>query len=266
MNLPPSPLPQFHRRGADFLSSIRALPLAASIGVHDPVAALFGPDNAALDVDVSFAKLLLARYKYFSTFFDQCCERFEQILLLGTGFDMRSISSTHANQFRPLIIEIDRPEMFRQKEEILAQLKVAIPPHVRYLAADLSAEDLLLRLVEAGFDPSLPTAILAEGVIYFLPEPVSSRLFSPDFLGLPRSSVLLVDVWSNALVDRRNRGKAPPGFQRSPLPERTGEWSAHLHSAGFAAVDVQSMSDVMMSIWKERLDPFPGWMIVEQRW
>lgn len=252
-------------RGADLLSSIRALPLAASIGVDDPLASLFGSAEIALRADETFTKFMLARYRYFSLFFEWSCARFSQILLVGSGFDTRSLSSAACALFKPLVVEIDRDEVFARKRAVLAQQGVPIPDHVKYLAADLGGEDLVPVLKGAGFDPSLPAAVLAEGVLYFLPERITRRFLSPGFFDLAAGSVLLADLWADALVELRNGMIQHRPFHRSSLPKNIARWPAHLRAAGFADAAMNPLRDIAGAVWNENFDAVRGWEIVELR-
>lgn len=252
-------------RGADLLSSIRALPLAASIGVDDPLASLFGSAEIALRADETFTRFMLARYRYFSLFFEWACARFFQILLVGSGFDTRSLSSAACALFKPLVVEIDRDEVFARKRDVLARQGVPIPGHVKYLAADLGAGDLLPVLKGAGFDPSLPTAVLAEGVLYFLPERITRRFLSPGFFDLAPGSVLLADLWSDGFVDIRNGMIQHRPFHRSSLPRKIADWPAHLRAAGFVEATREPLCNIAGAVWNENFDTVRGWEIVELR-
>lgn len=83
---------------------------------------------------------------------------FAQVVIIGAGYDMRSVRIGGARWF-----EVDRPAMVRSKRRLLP------PDAVVRLAADVRVDPLLQRLTEAGLDPALPTCFVIEGLVHYLP-------------------------------------------------------------------------------------------------
>ncbi|MFI1797431.1 SAM-dependent methyltransferase [Streptomyces sp. NPDC020379] len=103
-------------------------------------------------------------------FFDDCLLRGaergrRQVVLLAAGLDTRAFrlpwpAGTH-------LFELDLPALLAFKEEVLSREGAVASCRRTVLAADLR-EDWTPALRAAGFDPSAPTAWLAEGLLPYL--------------------------------------------------------------------------------------------------
>ena len=91
-----------------------------------------------------------------------------QLVILGAGFDTRCYRLRH----RPSrCFEVDAPTTQAEKREALRDSCID-SSHVTFVAVDFANEDWIASLLGAGFDPSLPTLFLWEGVTYYLPDDV----------------------------------------------------------------------------------------------
>lgn len=96
-----------------------------------------------------------------------------QIVLLGAGLDTRAFRLGWPPG--QVIHEIDRDGVLTFKRQVLDGL-AAIPAATRRpIAVDLRG-DWAQSLVSAGFDPTVPTAWLAEGLLLYLPPAAERRL------------------------------------------------------------------------------------------
>jgi len=92
-----------------------------------------------------------------------------QYIILGAGLDSRGYRfSERLAGIR--IFEVDHPASQSVKKQRVEKHFGALPPHVSYVPVDFTVDDLLACLVEAGYDPGLPTIITLEGVVMYLPE------------------------------------------------------------------------------------------------
>jgi methyltransferase (TIGR00027 family) len=89
-----------------------------------------------------------------------------QIVILGSGFDCRAyrLLADHL----PTVYEMDHPIMLASKLARLRQAIVEIPRNVHLVEIDFNRESLSERLAQAGFDSSLPTLLVWEGVTNYL--------------------------------------------------------------------------------------------------
>ncbi|MEE4598380.1 SAM-dependent methyltransferase [Streptomyces sp. DSM 41524] len=94
-----------------------------------------------------------------------------QIVVAPSGMDSRAYRLRWPGHIR--YFEIDRPAVLEFKADRLQ----GVAPQVNHstVAADLTADDWAARLIGAGYDPSLPSAWLLEGLLYYIPEPDAHR-------------------------------------------------------------------------------------------
>ena len=92
----------------------------------------------------------------------------EQVVILGAGFDSRSLRFSDALR-AARVFEVDMPEVLALRTEHLlggrptASSAIAVP-------IDFEREDLGDVLRERGYAPEAQTLFLWEGVTYYLPE------------------------------------------------------------------------------------------------
>jgi methyltransferase (TIGR00027 family) len=117
-----------------------------------------------------------SRTKWFDEYFIAAgANGIDQAVILAAGLDARAwrlpwLADT-------VVYEIDQPKVLEFKAEVLARHE-AQPSVSRYvaIAADLR-QDWPKALLAAGFDPAVPTAWAAEGLLPYLPSDAQDLLF-----------------------------------------------------------------------------------------
>ena len=115
------------------------------------------------------------RTHFFDAFFaDATAADIRQIVILASGLDSRAYrldwpTGTH-------VYEIDQPLVLDYKAKTLAEHDVQPVAERHEVPVDLR-QDWPAALKEQGFDPSQPTAWLAEGLLMYLPADAQDRLF-----------------------------------------------------------------------------------------
>ncbi|WP_240139473.1 SAM-dependent methyltransferase [Streptomyces sp. MUM 178J] len=113
-----------------------------------------------------------------------------QIVSAASGMDARAYRLHWPPGLR--YFEIDRAAVLAYKRDRLAD---AVPrAEHRAVAADLTSPDWEARLVDAGYDPALPSAWLLEGMLYYLPEEAVCRLLDRIRRITAPGSVLAADL------------------------------------------------------------------------
>ncbi|UOZ05251.1 SAM-dependent methyltransferase [Amycolatopsis sp. WQ 127309] len=108
-----------------------------------------------------------------------------QVVLLGAGLDSRAFRLAWPAGCP--VFELDRPDVLAFKQEVLDDLGATASAARKSVAVDL-CEDWVRPLREAGFDPRVPTAWLAEGLLLYLPADAERRLITTvDRLAAPGS-------------------------------------------------------------------------------
>jgi len=116
------------------------------------------------------------RTKFFDTYFlDATAAGIRQVVILASGLDSRAYRLDWPAG--TTVYEIDQPAVLAYKSGTLAEHGVTPSAERREVAVDLR-NDWPAALRAAGFDPTAPTAWLAEGLLMYLPAEAQDRLFS----------------------------------------------------------------------------------------
>ena len=104
-----------------------------------------------------------------------CAAGVRQVVLLASGLDSRAFRLTWPTGVR--LFELDLPDLFQFKENALATDDPAAGCDRIPVPADLRG-DWATPLTAAGFDPAMPTAWLAEGLLLYLTMADNDRLLA----------------------------------------------------------------------------------------
>lgn len=150
--------------------------------------------------------------------------------------------------------ELDLPATQQDKRDRLARLGVACP-HVTYVAADFTRDDVAGQLAAAGHDRATASFFMCEGVTPYLEHPVVTRLLSALRTAAADGSRFALDVrvrdTDEGLADRARRaaldtaltamGEPPqPGYgpdELEPLLAETGWQLVATYARRFLVAD-----------------------------
>ncbi|WP_133759595.1 class I SAM-dependent methyltransferase [Mycobacterium sp. PDNC021] len=156
-----------------------AAPLVRAVGVEFFTKLVDGTvDFSALDETGSgmarFANSMAARTRFFDDFFhDAGRAGIRQAVIFASGLDSRAYRL--AWPAGTVVYELDQPEVLAFKAQALTDLNAAPTTDRRAVAIDLR-DDWPAALQAAGFDPTKPTAWIAEGLFGYLPPEAQDRL------------------------------------------------------------------------------------------
>jgi methyltransferase (TIGR00027 family) len=141
------------------------------------------------------------RTHYFDAFFaDAAASGIRQVVILASGLDSRAYRLEWPAG--TTVFEIDQPKVLEYKAATLANHGVQ-PSAIRHEVPIDLRYDWPAALADAGFDASVPTAWLAEGLLMYLPADAQDRLFAQiTQLSAPGSRVAAETVGVQA-EDRR---------------------------------------------------------------
>jgi methyltransferase (TIGR00027 family) len=126
-----------------------------------------------------------------------------QIVLAPAGMDSRAYRTDWPARVR--WFEVDRPAVLAYKQERLA----AVPARTdhRKVAVDLTSPDWEQDLQDAGYDPSVPSTWLLEGLLYYIPEADTHRILQRvAAISAPGSRIAADIVNADALTLTHMRG------------------------------------------------------------
>jgi methyltransferase (TIGR00027 family) len=202
-----------------------AEPLVRAVGV-DFLTRWANGELAGVDLDVEgsgfglahMPAAMAARTRYFDQFFaDAAAAGIRQAVILASGLDARSYRLSWPADM--VVFEIDQPEVIEFKQTTLAGLGAEPTVDVRAVAIDLR-NDWPTALKAAGFDPSKPSAWIAEGLMGYLPPEAQDRLLDAvTELGAPGTRIATEAVPNNPQVDLE--------AARAKMREATEKWREH---------------------------------------
>ncbi|MGV0811124.1 class I SAM-dependent methyltransferase [Mycolicibacterium boenickei] len=124
----------------------------------------------------SFVNFQGARTKYFDAYFTRAIDAgVQQVVMLAAGLDSRAYRLPWADG--TVVYELDQPRVLEFKRDTMERLGVTPTAERREVAVDLR-EDWPQALRANGFDPSRPSAWIAEGLLIYLPASAQERLFA----------------------------------------------------------------------------------------
>jgi methyltransferase (TIGR00027 family) len=120
-----------------------------------------------------------------------------QLVVLGAGYDTRCYDLPEGLDIK--CFEVDMAATLNAKKKALEHSGVA-HNHVTFVETDFNQETWMDALLAAGFNPSLTTYILWEGVTMYLVEEAIRDTFS-QVASLPKGSVIGADFFSKGIID-----------------------------------------------------------------
>lgn len=139
------------------------------------VAKLANADAEAAAIFDHMGSYQAVRTHFFDEFFaNAAAAGIRQIVILASGLDSRAYRVQWPAG--TVVYEIDQPKVLEYKSARLSEHGVAPSALRREVPIDLRL-DWPNALREAGFDTSVPTAWLAEGLLMYLPADAQDRLF-----------------------------------------------------------------------------------------
>jgi methyltransferase (TIGR00027 family) len=142
---------------------------------------------------------LVARERYIDdvlqNFLD---EGLHQMVILGAGYDSRAYRFDFPEGVK--IFEVDHPDTQADKLEKVRSIFGKIPEHVTYVSVDFNTQHLSERLLSSGYDPSLLTLFIWQGVtMYLTPEGVDATLAFVTKNSTPGSAIVFDYVYQAVL-------------------------------------------------------------------
>jgi len=92
-----------------------------------------------------------------------------QVVILGAGLDSRAYRAPDSVR-RTRVFEVDFPPTQEYKKKRVLEIMGSLPGHVTYVPIDFTKEDLGTVLGKAGYDRTLKTIFVWEGVTFYIPE------------------------------------------------------------------------------------------------
>lgn len=135
-----------------------------------------GPQRLRSEWGGHFVSFQGARTRYFDDYFaDAVAAGIRQTVILAAGLDSRAYRLDWGDG--AVVYELDQPQVLDFKRQALAEAGARPRADRREVAVDLR-DDWPRALEDAGFDPSRPSAWIAEGLLIYLPASAQQQLFT----------------------------------------------------------------------------------------
>jgi len=142
-----------------------------------------------------------ARVRYFDDFVKNSIdEGLEQLVIMGAGYDTRAYR-IEGLKGKVKVFEVDHPNTQSVKIEKVKEIFGSLPEHVMYVPVDFESENLGERLLEKGYDRSLKTLFLMEGLIMYIPPEAVDETLSFTAKNSGIGSAILFDYYPESVVD-----------------------------------------------------------------
>jgi methyltransferase (TIGR00027 family) len=151
------------------------------------------PDNKLMsEFGRHFVNYQAARTKYFDDYFYAAADAgVRQVVIPAAGLDSRAYRLAWPDG--TVVFELDQPQVLDFKRDVLTRRGEAPTAERREIAVDLRG-DWPQALRQSGFDPSVPSAWVVEGLLVYLPAAAQGELFTGIHdLTVPGSHVAVDD-------------------------------------------------------------------------
>jgi methyltransferase (TIGR00027 family) len=249
-------------------------PLVGKLGIVRSYDRLFAtPGGRALaqlarEIDPAHEQCNLVCYRWLGERMEEAAGRVPQMLILGAGYDTRSLTLPALTRGACMIFEVDAPQRLAVKRAVLSRNGIELPPHVRFVPTDVASQHLLATLKEAGYDPRKPVAVFMGGVFFYLTLEAAVAVIDPRGLELRSGSTRAFDYWSDKRLDSLNRQIASrigrKLFGASPLGDSPKEAGTYCRNAGYGDVKVTKVAALSASFGVPDIgETSEGWMVLE---
>lgn len=171
---------------------------------NDQYAEIFLPPEKQIPKDVQTVNLIkksipkgmleyvIARTKYIdSIFINSLNQNISQIVFLGAGFDSRSYRFNHLIKTSK-IFEVDTKATQEYKRTILKN-KNQVFENINYIEADFEKDNVFEKLIENGYNISVKTLFIWEGVTFYLTINAVKRMLMEIRKNSGRESMICFD-------------------------------------------------------------------------
>jgi methyltransferase (TIGR00027 family) len=147
---------------------------------------------------------IIARTKYMDAVYQRAiAEQFDQIAILGAGFDSRAIRFPAAEGLTQ-VYEFDSRHTQQRKLDLYAKTNVTVPANVHFEAIDFVKESLTDRLSAIGFLKNKRSLFLMEGVSMYLDAEALHNIFQTMIEYMGQHSLVAFDyIYADVLQHQK---------------------------------------------------------------
>lgn len=261
---------------ADGLVVLRAdLQYSSVLKEQDPHAKWFVTEagkqfvQMATSMDPVYVQFNMARYNYMTQQMKQAVQQVDQVVIAGAGYDTRPLWLKEFQKRQIPVFEIDQEHVIESKKAVLAKHGVEIPDWLHFVPANLAQTNLIDELTSHGYRKNKKTYVHIEGVLFFLPEDLVSRILDIRWLQLGKGSIVLFDCWTNQRINFKNeqfeKKTGKKLFGQWPFSDDSKAFMIDLFRSGYPAVDIVCLDALAKQMYGNDLpiETPEAWSIVK---
>lgn len=158
---------------------------------------------------------LLARVRYFDDFLKKCIDtNFQQIVIMGAGYDTRAYRIEGIKNMK--VFEVDHPNTQNHKIQKIKEIYFSSPEHVTYVPLDHENQNLSQTLLDHGYNKSLKTLFMIEGLIYYIPPNAAFETLSFIANTSGKGSAVIFDYFPESVVNGSNTTEIAQNLRMFP--------------------------------------------------
>ena len=143
---------------------------------------------------------IVARVRYFDDVVKSSInEGLEQLVILGAGYDTRAYRIEGLSKIK--VFEVDHPATQSIKIEKITEIFSSLHDHVTYVPTDLEVDKFGQRLLESGYNKSLKTLFIMEGILMYLSPEIVEEILSFIVHNSGKGSAILFDYIPLSVVE-----------------------------------------------------------------
>jgi len=144
---------------------------------------------------------IIARVRYFDDIVKESIgDGLQQLVILGAGYDTRSYRIEGLDE-KVKVFEADHPNTQNFKKEKIIEIFGSLPDHVTYVPIDFETQKLGQMLFENGYNESLKTLFIMEGLIMYIPPEAVDETLNFIVNKSGKGSQIIFDYYPESVVD-----------------------------------------------------------------
>lgn len=180
---------------------------------------------------------VVCRVRYFDDFVKKFInEKMEQLVLLGAGFDTRAYRIEELKNIK--VFEVDHPETQCLKTRKIKKIFNFTPENVIYVPIDFEKQKLSNELFNKGYNNSLKTLFIMEGLVYYINPEAVDEMLSFIVHNSGKESAIIFDYFLESVVKGNEEASDADNFFKFAIKD--GEIEKFLSQFGF--LDIKNVT------------------------
>ncbi|MEL7671516.1 class I SAM-dependent methyltransferase [Methanobacterium sp.] len=143
---------------------------------------------------------IVARVRFFDDIVNSSInDGIEQLVILGAGYDTRAYRIEGLDKVK--VFEIDHPATQSIKIEKITEIFGSLPDYVTYIPMDIELDKFSHQLLESGYNKSLKTLFIMEGLLMYLSHEIVDEILSFIVYNSGKGSAIIFDYIPLSVVD-----------------------------------------------------------------